>query len=440
MIPLTEMLRIFLLLPTFALAVSGQEGLPDPVFRKIPFDEWLKGSQDAHLRFTLRAMPARLSIHQRMTVMLAIHVDGSEFVKRPASGQIVVFLEIRDHDNRVYETHRALTLEEMKKPSDLAEVHFEQTTFMRPGDYQVAAAVYDVLSKEHSLKQMKLHVPDVPRDPLPGAWRDLPPVEFVPVSDPPERWYLPEITSRLYLPVNTGKPVRIEVVVNESPTEIAMRRTGRTSTRNMGNLVPALKAISQMTVQNGSLNVTLLDLERRKVSFSQEEVKTLDWERLKAALVENDPNKIDVHALENHEQNAQFFVSEIRKRLERTETNGDVPLGLEAEPKKVLIVLSGPMAFPRGQDLRPIEAAPEPGTRVFYVRYFPPRPGLVVGPPSMGRRGLGPPMPAPPLGPSTEDSLARTLKPLAPRVFDVTNPMEFRSALAGIIGEISGLK
>jgi hypothetical protein len=49
-------------------------------------------------------------------------------------------------------------------------------------------------------------------------------------------------------------------------------------------------------------------------------------------------------------------------------------------------------------------------------------------------------MQMPPRGPSTEDSLARTLKPLAPRVFDVTNPMEFRSALASIITEISALK
>lgn len=169
-------------------------------------------------------------------------------------------------------------------------------------------------------------------------------------------------------------------------------------------------------------------------------MKTLDWERLKAALVENDPNKIDVHALENHEQNAQFLVAEVRKRLESTETNGDVPLGLEEDSKKVLIVLSGPMAFSKGQDLRPIEAAPEPATRVFYLRYFPPRPGLVAGPPSIGRRGIGPPMPVPPRGPSTEDSLARTLKPLAPRVFDVATPLEFRSALAAIIGEISGMK
>ena len=300
---------------------------------------------------------------------------------------------------------------------------------MTPGDYQVAAAVYDVLAKEHSLKRIKLHVPEIAHDPLPGVWRDIPAVEFVPISDPPERWFLPEITSKLYLPVRNEKPVRIEVVVNESPTEIAMRRTGRVSTRNMGNLIPALKVISQMTVENGSVNIQLLDLERRKVSFSQESVKTLDWERLKTALVENDPNTIDVHALENHEQNAQFFVAEIRKRLE-----------MESEAKRVLIVLSGPMAFPKGQDLRPIEAAPEPGSRVFYIRYNPPRQGPALGMVGRGGRAMGPPMPMPPQGASTDDSLARTLKPLAPRVFDVTMPTEFRSALAAIMGEISGMK
>ena len=438
MIPLTEMLRIFPLLPIFALAISGQD---DPVFKKVPFEDWLKGGEDARIRFTLRAMPARLSVHQRMAVMIGVEVEGGEFVKRPKSGQVVVFLEIRDHEGRVYRTHRSLTFGDSQKTSTLAAIHFDQSAFMTPGEYQVAAAVYDVLSKEHSLKQMKLHVPEVAHDPLPGIWRDVPTVEFVPLSDASERWFLPEVTSRLNLPVRNEKPVRIEVVVNESPTEIAMRRTGRVSARNMGNLVPALKVISQIEVQNGSVNVTLLDLERRKVSFSQEDVKTLDWERLKAALIENDPNTIDVHALENHEQNAQFFVSEVRKRLERTETNGDVPLGLEAEPKKVLIVLSGPMAFPRGQDLRPIEAAPEPGSRVFYIRYLPPRPGVQTGGMvGRGGRGMAPPIPMPPRGPSTEDSLARTLKPLAPKVFDVTNPMEFRTALGAIIGEISGLK
>jgi len=39
-----------------------------------------------------------------------------------------------------------------------------------------------------------------------------------------------------------------------------------------------------------------------------------------------------------------------------------------------------------------------------------------------------------------QDSLVGTLKPLAPRRFDVASPMEFRTALAAIMKEISELR
>ena len=446
MIRLAEMLRNFYLCLMCAVGAFGQKGLPDPVFDRIPFEQWLKGGEDAHIRWSTDILPARLGVHQRLSVVLSVRVDGSEFVKRSGPGQMVVFMEIRDRDDRVFRTHRALHFEELKNPDSLATVNFGQHAFILPGDYQVAAAVFDTGSKEHALKRIKLHVPDVPHDPLPDAWRNLPEVEFATFTEPPDSWYLPEVSSRLNLPLQNEKPVRVEVVLNESPTELATRRVGRTMKRNMGNVIPALKVLSQMEIKNGSINVTLLDLERRKVSFNQEQAGKLDWTRLRAALIENDPNQIDVHALENHEQNAQFFVSEIRKRLESTEQNGDVPLGLTADPTRVLIVLSGPMAFPKGQDLRPIEATPEPGVRVFYIRYNPPLlsqgrgPGMVPGGPR-GRVAVPYPQGVPyGGGASTEDSLARTLKPLAPRTFDVTTPLEFRSALAAIMSEISRLK
>jgi hypothetical protein len=436
------MLRNVYLALLCALAAFGQQGLPDPVFDRIPFEEWLKGGGDAHIRWSMQVFPYRLGVQQRLRVGLSARIDGEEFVKRSGPGQMVVFVEIRDRDDRVFRTHRAMHFEELKNPEALAAVSFDLYALILPGDYQLAIAVYDSGSKEHTLKRTKLHIPELPHDPLPESWRGLPEVEYVTGFEPPDSWYRPEIVSRLYLPVQNERPVRVEVVVNESPTEVAAQRVGRTMRRNMENLIPALKVLSQMDIKNGSLNVTLLDLERRKVSFTQQQAGKLDWTRLKAALIDNDPNQIDVHALEKHEQNAQFFVSEIRNRLESAESNGDVPLGLTSEPARVLIVLSGPMAFPKGQDLRPIEATPEPGARVFYIRYNPPLAGAGPGP--MGPRGRGP---GPRMGPipvggssSTEDSLAHTLKPLVPRLFDVTTSMEFRSALAAIMSEISQLK
>jgi hypothetical protein len=261
----------------------------------------------------------------------------------------------------------------------------------------------------------------------------LPELEFLPVSTPPDAWYLPEISSRLALPVKAQTPVRVEVIVNESTTELVMRRGARGARRNLSTLIPALKVLTQMDVQNGSINVTLLDLERRTAGFTQDHVGLLDWNRLSSALDENDPNVIDVHALENYTQKAQFFVSEVRKRLES-----------DAAGARVLIVLSGPMAFAKGQDLRPIEAAQEPGTKVFYIRYSPPF-GPQEGPslPAhylQGARGAGSPPGSPGRGGALQDSLAATLKPLAPRLFDVSTPMEFRNTLAAIMIAISQTK
>jgi len=421
MIRLTEMLRIFCLLA--AVAAWGQQGRPDPVFDKVPFDEWLKGEGESRIRWTLHIAPPRLTPHQRLSASISVEIDGNEFVKRKPA-KLVVFLEVRDEANRVYRTHSAMDFDLLKAPRELATAGMDQTAFFVPGDYRVAVAVYDVQSKEHAAKQVKLHIADLPKDPLPEMWRDLPPVEFVGSKDAPERWFLPEISSRLRLQVRTARPVRVDVLVNESPTERAVQSAGRVTRRNMGNLIPALKVLTQMEIQLGTVNVALLDLERRKVSFEQDNAGTLDWVRLKDALRENDPNTINVKALEHHEQNAQFFISEVRKRL-------------EANRDGALIVLSGPMAFPKGQDLRPIEAAP--GTKVFYVRYFPPM-GFPMGFVGHGGSNVGPPAPIPGRGHSMEDSLAGTLKPLSPRRFDVSTPAEFRAALAAIMSELSQLK
>jgi hypothetical protein len=417
------MSRYFYLLSVTALAVCGQG---DPAFGRVPFDEWLKGGPEGHLKWSAGALMPLLSVHQRLIAGVSARIDGSEFVGRKP-GQLVVFVEIRDGDNRTWRTHGVMNFEELKRPGDLASAALDLYAFIRPGQYQAAVAVYDRESKEHVLKRLKLRVPELSRDPLPELWSSLPAVEFVDLSqERPDRWFLPEAMGRLHLPVTPAGPLRVDVVVNESPTENSLARAGRTARRNMGNLIPALKVLSQMDISKGSVSVALLDLERRKVSFTQDDAAKLDWPGLKAALQDNDPNTIDVKALEHHEQNAQFFISEIRKRV-------------EANPAGALIVLSGPMAFAKGQDLTPIPAVP--GAKVFYIRYYPPSPGPLLDVAPRRGRGIAPPPPM--LGRGAllqDDSLAATLKPLSPKRFDVSTAAEFRSALASIVSELSRTK
>ncbi len=195
-------------------------------------------------------------------------------------------------------------------------------------------------------------------------------------------------------------------------------------------LFPQLKVISQIDLENASLTVTLLDLERRRVAFQQKDVHTLDWPGIRAALKEDDSHTIDVKALANGRSAGQFFASEIGRRVYAT-------------PPSAVIVLSGPITLEH-EDLHAIELTPAKGALLFYVRNsFPVSPapedpeerrtegfgrGRFGG--RGGRRGWDRPTEMP-------DQLEPTLRPLAPRLFEVSSPEQFRKALAGIVDGLS---
>src|SRR4029077_555601 len=138
-------------------------------------------------------------------------------------------------------------------------------------------------------------------------------------------------------------------------------------------------------VPKGTLNVAVLDLTTQKVIFQQDAVHDLDWPKLGAALKEAGPNKIDIHALENRRQNAQFFVAQVSRRIETGASKAP------SDPLPILIVLSGPMAFGSGEDLHPIELAGKPDAEVFYIRYHSLPERTAVDPflqdPTFARRG-----------------------------------------------------
>ncbi len=289
-----------------------------------------------------------------------------------------------------------------------------------PGDYQVNAIIYDTLSGEHSVKREAERVPELAHDRLRSAWNGLPQVELAHFCSPRD-------SSRLSLPLKTEKPTRVDIVVN---------RPG--SSAWGPNLGPRIEVISEMEIPNGSMQVTSLDLQRRKV-LTQTVVGNLDLKRVWTGGLNSRPYTVNVHALENTNGGAQFFVSEIRKLLERP-----VP-----EPQRVLIVLSDPRKFPKGEDLSPIQIKTQPGTRVFYIRCDyrqgwtgpaptspPPGPDSWSTPPELPS---GPPAPVV-HEPNNSDSLERTLKPLDPRVFHVTTAPQFREALGAIMSEISQQK
>lgn len=372
------------------IAALGQPLRPQSPDQNFP-DELLSTKGQAAIRWNLRVSPVRLGESQRLQTSIRAEIGDDESAGRRLS----FFVEIRDRGNRMY---RSRVFAGRGRSSHLSWI---QPVCIVPGEYKLAAVVYDTQSKEHSVKQANLRVPELRHDPLPGLWHDLPKVEYSRCDSAP-----------LSLPLQTWKPIRLEIVLNES-----MNRN------QMGSLIPRLEVISTLAIRNGSMGVTMLDLERRRVSFSQELATKLDRRGVRAAVRENEPLKIDAQSLSDYKDNAQFFVSEIRRRLEKR--------GPEAE--HVLIVMSAPRTFPQGEDLTRIQATPQPGGHIFYIRCRPVFYAFQLA--SMGFSVHPRALRSDP----NADSLEQTLKPLNPRLFDVTTPAQFRRALGTIMSEISQL-
>lgn len=420
--------RAALLFVLVGCAGLAQDGDRDPAFGPVPFDQWLAGSEPPRIRWSTRVFPADLSKFQRLRARVEIQVDGEEVGKRRGRGSLVMLVQFNDSQGRAYQTHKVVDLQNIQEAAGKMSFIYSQDAFVLPGDYRISLGVFDTETEDHSVAQRMLHVNPLKNDPLPAAWRDLPPVELL--RDAPDQGLLPSINGRLNLPVETRRPVRVELLVNAS---------GQAERSNWGELIPALSVLSDVKVRNGTFHFALLDLARQRVAFEQDVGGNLDWRKLEAGFKEADPKVIDVHSLEQRGHSAQFFVKQVGQRIADA-----------GEPVRVVVALTGPTAFDSGENLHAIELGAKPAGKLFYIRYHSPAPRPDFRPafqeprfePRYGRRPNPMTLPRPtprPVPSEPIDALERTVKPLDPRVFDVYTPEQFRKALGTLMQEISRL-
>jgi hypothetical protein len=376
------------------------------------------------MRWTVRISEPTLSAHQRLTARLFVQVDGAELARRRGKGQFVVLVQLNDEKGRTWQNHQEMDLEHIEQGMKANDALFSQLCFVLPGDYRVSVGVFDNATGEHGVIKRTLHVAPLKNDPLQGAWADLPAVEFIAPSSPPDSWYLPSAEGQLRLKVETREPVHVNLIVNVTPSE-QFTGSARVQNRNLDVLLPAAKVLSQVDWGSAAFSVALLDLSRRRVIFEQGDARRLDWSSASDALSEINPGVIDVKSLEKRHRSAEFFLDVIRRRIAR----------VSAQPgSQVVIVLSSSIQFVSGQELNPIALDGPTNAKVFYIRYQPP-PQIYFGP--GGGQRVRPP--AARAGIAGIDQLEPLLKPLDPRLFEVATPEQFRKALAVVLAEIAKL-
>jgi hypothetical protein len=388
-------------------------------FERYPFDQWLADGPRAQMRWTTHVETPRLTAHQRLSTRIDIMVDAKEIQKRRGRGEIVTFVQIEDTSGRRWRAHSTYSLRAI--PAD-AKVHATlnlQEVYILPGDYTLTLAACDSKTREYSLTRRTLHVSPLRGDPLATSWRDLQPVEFVQRDEAPDSWFQPYIRGRMRLPLETRRPVHLDLVMNMTPSERVIGSV-RSFGRNMSVLVPALKLLSNLEPSKGTLDVALLDLTRRKI-WEQKNVRGLDWDLMRAPFANTNPGVIDVQSLAAKGQMTQFFWDQMLNRL-RPDAGSDA--------LHVMIVLSAPAFLEHQFKVEPASFPKDPNRRVFYLRYRPvPPPRVAFDPFNQA------PMPTATSLPS--DDLEHTLRWLDARVYSAVTPEEFRKALANVMAEVA---
>ena len=412
--------------------------LRDPFFSSVPFERWHAEGKRKQIRWDVEFFPVELSVHQRLLARVRIEINRDAALE-PAPRALAIFVEYRDRSGGIWQTHILPGRRHGGDTAELQTVVFGNA-FVLPGSYVVSVAVFDQTTHERSFVSHRIQAKAPAGDPLPHAWDGLPAVEFLPPRvDAPDEWFLPSITTHLALPVPTHRPVRLDVIVNATP---GGNMAGSTSAlrRNMSVLIPSLKVISQIEPEQGSIHVRMLDLVARRIAFEQNEARTratgdphsdgdnwpaLDWPRLRRFFVESRPGIIDARALAWFWKMRSFFWDQV--------------LAAQGAPRRdarVVLVLSGPAFFPGQEAIPQSETEWAQNACIYYVRYRP----FESFPRRVRSRPGAHPFPATPLvRPMPEDELEIAARKLNARVFDVTSPVEFRRAVAAVMGQLAGL-
>ena len=328
----------------------------DPAFGKIPFAKWLAEANPGPFHWSARVARTQLSFHQRLVTRVELTLDGRDLEPRRGDGELVIFVQITDSGGNLYQHHHAIDLAKLDENIRSSNLEYLQRAFVLPGDYQVAAAIFDTRSGEHGTRQLQFRVTPPRTDWLPEAWHELPPVELISSEEPPESWYLPEIHGKTQWAAAAHSPARLNVMLNVAPSA-PEPRSHRTTSGAMAALVPTLKVLSETGSASLGQHLEMLDLARRRSVLRQDDGRELNWDRFKTALDESNTASIDIHSLSDRHRDAQFFVSRVRKAM------------TASEGPCVLVVLTPPVAFESGEDLAPISLEGLPACRVFYVRY-----------------------------------------------------------------------
>lgn len=351
----------------------------------IPIAEWLKNPRDVReIPWAVSVRDPQLQEDQRTAVMYQGTLDMRKLKPRDADRKLVFVAGVNDSDGHPLLEPAVHAVDLATVGSKDADIGLRGCVYFRPGSYTLWLAVYDEASGKHSLTRRNVRLAEIKNDPLPKIESLLPAARFPEYTEESSgvSRVLPEA---MFLPVANKRPLIVDLIgISPAPADV-------------------LGLLAQLGLQDGSISVTALDLEKQKVVFeSDDDAGKLDFVKLLQTTDDDlQDNSVDVHVLQVDRNRGVFFRNFLEQKLRNS-----------GGKFRVVILLSSPLSFPRGSDLSEIRAAQNCECRVFQLQFS---------------RGFS-------------DELGKMLKPLKPQRFEIDTPLELRKAIAEIIRELEELR
>jgi hypothetical protein len=372
-----------------------------------PFEQWIREGPREQIPWQTRTHYYGLIGNQRLLVRIEVEIGIHELLKRSRDGQLIALVQVSDSAGHHFRDYKKEELKEVKvNENRIRSLSFYWTAFILPGEYQVMFVLYHGGTGEHNVTERKLKIPALHKDPLPEVWRNLPAVEF------PNKDNHHDSGVRLYLPLETQRPVRIEILADVAASD--QFRGSRAAYQEY--LVPALRMInvfSQIEIGSGSMDIAVLDLARQRVIFQQEGFKELDSAKLQKVLAEIEAGTVSVEALRAKDLGLAFLRDELSRRINAPNLSDS---GAEP-PLRVFILISSPLWLYSSSSLKSDLLPEQCSCEVYYLQYD-------------SRRW----------GPKIFDDIGnvrRMLQPLPLHVFSEHSALGVRQALARILREVS---
>lgn len=390
---------------TIALAVAVLAAVATPALAQEPpevrdFTRWIAEGERAEIPWKIHVNPPQLSLDQRLEAVLEVSLDQGKLKRHGQQHDLVFLVRLAQGEDDWLPETIWLTQALSQPLASGTQVIFSVTLLLTPGRHRVGIVLLDRVSGHRSVAVRKINAKPLSHDPLPELWDSLSPRARLWAKDKLVVGSIAAPAGGQPLAIPSIQPLHVEVVV---------AFTGYSTEWQVEPLLRALEPLATFSVLNGSLRVSALDLVAGNLLLEQDLAAPLDWERLRGAFDQIDPNVVSFAALQNHERILAFFPQFLQQRLraEACPTPSATTDSAAVAPRCILIVLALGVILDRNLKIPQVQLEEDCNCDAYYLR--------------LGMLGR------------LRDELGDSMRSLKPQTFDISRPEDYRRALAKIL-------